>query len=395
MDLRYKLLIIFIITLIFFVPTFAKVNPPLAGMDTYFFLNYIYDKYDDGLRDAPFLGKMIFDLIPANMLVIKIIMFLTTFLTVLIFSKIGEIYSKSYGWLSGILLFTGFYFGQIFFRLEDDLFGLSVVFLGWLVLAKMNDLYDSTKQTNYFLLILGIGLLLASVFIWKFAVFFVFALYFTCYLDKKWKLHPIYSLVVLSILVVFHKLLYGAILPNQNVVENNFLFMAGIMSLLVIAFAYTKNFRVQRNWIAILVFSVLTVINFKFIIVLYPFLVLNIVYGLENISLQAKKLILILLCLVFVMITINNFNAVPSKYDYELLGIHQSYNKLHSTNYKEDVNWGFGWFYIFMTEKETQNFRSYKPTPTEGIIMTYRNDPDVSHCDLVFENPAGEVRLCQ
>lgn len=396
MDLRIKqLIILFVIALIFFVPTFVKTNPPLAGMDTYFFLNHIYEKYDDGLKDAPFLGKIIFNSLPANMLVLKIIMFIFCFLSIVIFSEIGKLYSKNYGWLSGALLFTGFYFGQIFFRLEDDLFGLPVLFLGWLLIAKMNEIYDRDKYTHPFYLIGGLGLIIISVFIWKFAVFFLFALFFTSYLDKKWRFQNLYWLVIIPVILIYHKILFGAIIPNSNVSENTFFFAMGIFSLCVIIFAYAKNFRIERNWITILIFTALTIINFKFIIVLYPFLVLNIVNGLEKIAYKQRNLMILFLCLIFLLITINNFNAIPSKHHYELLGIHQSYNKLNNTNYKEDVNWGFGWFYIFMTGKETQNFRSYRPTPNEGLIMTYKNDSDVNHCELVFENLAGEVRLCQ
>jgi hypothetical protein len=67
-------LYLFILVLIFFIPVFLRpVEYPIAGADSYYFLNQIQDKTDYDELTTP-VSNFIFHLIPNNLIFIKILM---------------------------------------------------------------------------------------------------------------------------------------------------------------------------------------------------------------------------------------------------------------------------------------------------------------------------------
>src|SRR6056297_1769098 len=131
-----KLLVIFIvITLLFITPMLFRALP-FIGLDSYAYANYICGITEQVPSNTPIIGQFIMDILPCNIYVIYIILFIICLMTSWIFSKIGKKYNKEYGWLSGILIYLGLTSFSIFLKLETEVFALPFIALAWYFLDK-------------------------------------------------------------------------------------------------------------------------------------------------------------------------------------------------------------------------------------------------------------------
>jgi hypothetical protein len=143
--------------------------------------------------------KLIFENIPCNLLVIKSILFLLCFSSVLILAKIGELFNKKDGWLTGFfaLVFTNaFYFR--FFDYENDTFSYPLLLVGLYYFAKK----DYVKAL-FFVGIAGL--------IWHGAIFYVIAFGLTW-----WPAMVIAGIILL----IVNPMQLAVLLPNVFLGEN-------------------------------------------------------------------------------------------------------------------------------------------------------------------------------
>jgi hypothetical protein len=392
----YKLAIIIVLVIIFYLVFFIG-RPDtnvVASMDSYYFLNYIWGYSHDISESAP-LSKYIFDLFPKSLFVVKLTLLLIGLSAVILFSYAGESLAKKYGWLTGLIILSGISYSTLFLRFEDDLFGLPFIALGFYYLIK----FINTNSLKYKLLSI-ISLILATL-LWKFSVYFIFLFWIV----SEFKLLPnisfkkiingtyIYTIVVILLILCYGGMILGGIIPDIKIAEN--MPIVGVLGCGIMLLGIIKAFRFNKFNIALIVFFILTLINLKFIFLLYPILVFNVVYGLDNTSKDVLKIIIFALCVLFLWVTINNVDANPSRHLNELFEVYLSLD-----NQGSNVDWSFGYYYIWYNKNQgignfnnVGNYRNDKKK-YEGIILTINNDQNISSCEKIYKNKAGIISRC-
>ena len=136
-------------------------DKPINGADSYAYLGTLHGT----MKDFTWTDSegFIFQFLPYNILVLKIVLFLLFFASILIISFWGELFNKEYGWMTG--LFTMLTPVLIGFStlLENDQFAIPLIFLfGYLVTKAHFEKESRTKS-----LILASIALLMAILLWK------------------------------------------------------------------------------------------------------------------------------------------------------------------------------------------------------------------------------------
>jgi len=382
----YKVLFLFLPVFIFIGCFLFRKLP--AGMDSYFFMNYIYG-ITNTLPNTPFISSFIFSIIPSNIFVIKLIMVFCILLTLFIFYKIINLFIKD-NYLSNFILLSFPFWILILIRFEDDLLGLPLVFasiyyaLRYAISLKRVrvNYYNLFKEIKLFdkNIILSMFFLLLAVFTWKFAVYMIPVIFLITF-------HPICLLAVFSILPFTNKLI-GGILPNLKVSEN--MPFLGLL-ILALGFGYFKQFRIKETWYALIFLSILTIINYKFIFLCVPFLLINNLKFYEVSNIEVKKIILVYFSIFFLISCAFNFTEMPNKNLDDLLDT--GYSISQNNNLEYNINWGYGYYALFRGYDTTQ-FGHYQKYNKEGIVLTYLNDKNVLDCKEIKRNRNGVLVNC-
>jgi hypothetical protein len=165
---RKQALALLFLSLLSFAPYF--IHPYFVDADPYYFLNQICkENYTTYRYNENILANYFFDVVPCNFLILKSLLFVGFFLSVLSISFLGSLFHKKYGWMAGIFSFLSPLLAREFLKLENDQFGY--VFLFWslyffykakLQKSKINYLY------SFILILIGIGF-------WSGGLFFLIA----------------------------------------------------------------------------------------------------------------------------------------------------------------------------------------------------------------------------
>lgn len=133
---KKQALIICIVVSALFSPYFLL--PDISGVDSYYFLNEIFDKPVSWTFETDPAADFIIHLIPANFIVIKLILLGLLIASSLIMSLTGDLINKNKGWLAGLFCFMSFAWLQFFLRLENDVFAYPLILLSlyFIVRAK-------------------------------------------------------------------------------------------------------------------------------------------------------------------------------------------------------------------------------------------------------------------
>ncbi len=359
-------------SIVFYIPLFLRsFNYPFIGNDSYYFLNYIF--YDVPLHVSSFVQEFIFGLFPTNIFVIKLIMLITTIISLFIFYETVELIKKNRGLLASLFLLCYFWFSWIFIKFEDDLFGFPFIMLSLYFLIKY--LYSDTKKKYLDKnIIFSLFFLLIGVLIWNFAVYYLIAFLFIS------QFHRLYIFSNLCLLPFLPKLING-VMPSFLISEN--FPIKGLLVLMLFSFLYFKEFRLRETFVALIVFSALTLINTKFIYITIPILLLNMSNLALNNNQKLKKAIIFLLVLFFSIAMYQNIITYPSSNEYELVSIAQ---QLEKDTYKDIYfQWSLGYFGIW------HNFDvNHFGTPPKNeiyyknkIILTVNGDKKIESCKII------------
>jgi hypothetical protein len=359
-------------SIVFYIPLFLRsFNYPFIGNDSYYFLNYIY--YNVPLHVSSFVQEFLFGLFPANLFVIKLVMLFTTIISLIIFYETVEVIKKNRGLLASLFLLCYFWFSWIFIKFEDDLFGFPFVLLSLYFLIKY--LYSNNKKINLdWNIILSLFFLLIGVLIWNFAVYYLIAFLFIS------QFHRLYIFSNLCLLPFLPKLING-VMPSFLISEN--FPIKGLLVLMLFSFLYFKEFRLRETFVALIVFSALTLINTKFIYITIPILLLNMSNLALNNNQKLKKAIIFLLVLFFSIGMYQNLIMYPSVNEYELVSIAQQLEK--DTSKEIYFQWSLGYFAIW------HNFdaKHFGSVPLEEmdyknkIILTVNGDKKIESCKII------------
>jgi hypothetical protein len=130
---KKNLLLILLFTIIIFIPFFVR--PSFIGADPYYYLNHIC--FQDDVFERPLVQSFVFDVLPCDFFVIKIVMLLFVFLGFVFLALIIEHFFVEKGFF-GVCLVYGlspilFYF---IFKLENDLIAFPLLVLSILFYFK-------------------------------------------------------------------------------------------------------------------------------------------------------------------------------------------------------------------------------------------------------------------
>jgi hypothetical protein len=361
---------------------------PFIGADSYYFLNNIF--YNTPLLVTGAIGTFLIGLLPQNIILIKVVMYLITLLTIFIGYECARLYSKKNALIYSFSLIAMFTFSLVFFKLEDDLFALPFLFSSLYFIIK----YQLSKTKSKFIdknIILSLFFLFISVIIWKYSVLFILMYLFIT------NFHFLYILASFTFVVYFKSFIF-VIIPHIGIAENQIAFISGNIAggiIILLFFLYLKKNMILKNRIGIYVFSVLTLLNFKIIYILMPILLLN------NIKLQKSmvnggKWVVYLVYIMFLIGTINQIITLPpTSTEYDLAIVGQFYSKALNKNIS--YPWGLGYFYIWNKIPNIQNFGTIpfkKIVYTNKLVIINKNNPQVDNCELLQKEKWYQLVNC-
>ena len=375
-----EIVLVVLLCIIFFLPIYFRPDTmPVNGMDSYFFLNYIYG-ITDGIPETPMFSQFVMDIIPPNLFVIKTIMLLLVIVSVLLFAWASENIKPSYAVLLAMLLLGNIFFNKLLIRFEDDLFALPFIALSFYLITLY--LY---KKRDLKWLYLALGSWVVSCLFWKFAVYLII-------LYALWTMSYIFfTPAMLLVLFSFDKLFSGAV-GNFLVAEN--MPFIGILILflpfIILLFSKKTNQYYEEIIVPLWFSLVMILINVKLALLFFPFMA---IYFFVTFKKQPKSLRIInilVILLIFCIATYQNINAVPNNQYYELIEIAQQQKEIH---HKEiNVSWGFGYFWIWNSKEKYPVFGWIQPTIENGIIIRAKSEK--TKCQVVYENRVGTVEVC-
>jgi hypothetical protein len=378
--LKEIILIVFLCVLFFLPIYFRPDTHPVNGMDSYFFLNYIFG-VTDSIDGTPILSQTAMDIVPANLFAIKTIMLLIIIISVLLFSWASENIKPGYAVWVALLLLGNIFFNKLLIRFEDDLFALPFIALSMYLIS----LYLHKRQDNKYIY-MALASWIVSCLFWKFAIYliFIYALWTLSYI----LFIPAFLLIVFS----FNQVLSGAI--GNFLVAENFPII-GILILflpfIILLFSRKTNPLYDKIIVPLYLGLVLILINVKFALLIYPFFA---IYWVVTIQKQPKELRIInysVILLIFCIANYQNITAVPNEQYIELIDIAQQY-ELELFDKEINVSWGFGYIYIWNTKEPYPVFGHIQPTIEKDIIIRSVNEE--TKCPVVYKNKVGTVEVC-
>jgi len=379
-----NILIIIFLCIIFFLPIYFRPDTyPVNGMDSYFFLNYIFG-ITDNIDGTPILSQVAMDIMPANLFAIKTIMLLIVIISILLLSLASENIKPGYAVLVALILLGNLFFNKLLIRFEDDIFAFPFIALSMYFIT----LYMHKKQDIKYIYIALASWVISCLF-WKFSVYLIF-------IYAIWTLSYVLFIPAFFLLIFYFSQIISGALGNFAVAENSPIIGILILFLPFMIFLFSKKTNPLYNKIiAPLCLSLaLILLNVKFALLFYPFFAIYWVATIEKQPIELKIINIINYCvilLIFCMATYQNITAVPNSQYIELIDVAKSYKTLMPDK-EINVSWGFGYLYIWNTKEPYPVFGHIQPTIENGIIIRSIQEPN--RCPVMYKNKVGTVEIC-
>jgi hypothetical protein len=181
------------------------------------------------------------------------------------------------------------------------------------------------------------------------------------------------------------------VIPNLKVSEN--VFGIGIFIILCFLWVYLdfKNIR-QEYKLAIIIFTILTIINLKMLFAIVPVLALATAEYFERINKYQK--VIVVICYVCLFIGAINYSIqdFPSSNDYKMLEVARSQALIEDKELM--VNWGYGYWAI--NQGVDSNYFGYysEQDPTGKIYYTELTHWDKTKCKEIEKGKRTIVVSC-
>lgn len=379
-----EIIAIIILCIIFFIPLFLRpVAYPVNGMDSYCFLNYIWGVTNQIPESAP-LSYLVMSVLPPNILFIKLLMLLITIFSILIFCKAGEHIKPGYSILIALILLSNLFFNKLLIRFEDDIFGLPFIALSIYFMVKY--LYKTNKQDKK-QLYLSLFFWGVSCLFWKFSVYLIFLYLFWTNFNIETTLISIFTGTI------FYKQLWNGLVGNLLIVENSPIVGILVLFIPMLFFLYSKKTNPKYDTIkyALWFSLLLLILNVKFVLLIYPFLAIHYVLTIEKQPETIKIINYIVLIVIFLIATMQNFTAPPNNQYIDLIHVAKSEQKLNP-NKEINVSWDFGYLYSWETKQYYPIYGHIQPTIEKGIVIQTNAEPN--NCPIIYKNKVGYVEKC-
>ena len=375
-----SILIIIGLTILFFLPLVLS-QIPARGADSYYFLNAIFDKGEINTTGTLPLATWLFSILPANILALKLIMLGVTILALIIYYFVGKKVSKGVGLIAPFLLLTSVFFSKIFIRFEDDIFALPFLFLALYFLICY--VQQPTKKLFDKNIILSLIFLFIACNLWGYCIFFIpLFLIITNY-------HKLYWLAQVPLLFFISRIIQ-LLKPNFHVLENSI--GLGLLALAIFGMIYLKRYRYQPLWIAIIVATVLTAINMKFLFITIPLICLAMVHYFELIPQATRKAVIYIFLTLFVFSIYLTYTSYPTSSDIKLLNTGQQL--AIDTNQPYVISWSHGYVAKWYGYPVTQ-WGSYKPHAEKGVVFTTYGDEQITDCEIIDSTRYSVLAVCK
>lgn len=159
MEKKFWLLIITVTLIPFLI---YSVNSTIIGADTYYYLNVICGLYQNDYRDLIF--GLVLEVLPCNILVIKLYGAILFLACVLGMTKIGELFNKEHAYLIGLMTATFSFFVTDFMQFGNETLAYALCIWAFYFLLK-------SKGWSWF----GLVLLCVSGLVWRGTIYWFLA----------------------------------------------------------------------------------------------------------------------------------------------------------------------------------------------------------------------------
>lgn len=379
--IRDYLIIIGLLLVFIYVPFFLR-DQPFANTDDYYFANYVFHNTDN-LEVTNSVTTKLFSMIPESILVIKTLMFLFSATALLIFYEVCRIRFKKFAIWGSIILMGFSFYNIILYRFEDDLFALPFLFVSLFFVTKyqLADTRSKYFDKNIFLAII---FLIASTILWEYSILIIILYLF---------MTSFHYLIVLAgiFLSSFIPQMVSLLTPSFKVTEN-YPFVS-VFVLAILGFAYIKKARISENWLGVIVFSCLTLINYKLIFLLIPILVLNIVQLIEISTKQQRNIVFFVFALFLLASPYIILTSFPTNKEYQLLELGKS--TANDLNKPIEIDWSLG-YYAIWNGIPTDHYGHVQDNNNSGVVLVaISSNKSVNDCNIIKENKWIKVADCQ
>ncbi len=252
------------------------------GYDSYFFLKEVCGGNPLFAHNINPLANLLISALPCNELLLKVILVLFFWASLLTIYAIGSLFGKKEGVL--LTLFAGItpIIVNNAFKFENDSFAFPIMFLGVYFFLKYL-LKDKKQKTD---LLISIGLIGIATLFWGGAIY---------YLIPFTLAEPLLLIITIPIILIFGPLLLTQVIPRLEIAENhpvkgviNFMFYIAF-----IMFGSGKKIIDLYFPLITIFFILLGLINPKFMILGIPFYALAILKIYQSATEANKKRILL------------------------------------------------------------------------------------------------------
>ena len=378
--LRDYLIIIGLLLVFIYLPFMLR-DQPFANTDDYYFANYVFHK-SDSLEVTNSVTTKLFSFIPESVFAIKTLMFIFSAATLLIFYEICRLRFKRFAVWGSIILMGFSFYNIILYRFEDDLFALPFLFTSILFITK----YQLAEVRKKYLdknIILAVIFLIASTILWEYSILIIILYLF---------MTNFHYLIVLAgiFLSSFIPQVVKLLTPSLKVTENYP--VVSVLVLAIIGFAYIKKARVSENWLAIIIFSILTLVNYKLIFLLIPILVINIVQLIEISTKQQRNIVFFTFALFLLASPYIILTSFPTNKEYNLLELGQS--TAIDLNKPLEVDWSLG-YYAIWNGIPTDHYGHVQDNENKNVVLVaMSSNKSIKDCNIVAENKWIKVGDC-
>lgn len=272
----------FLIILCFIIPSsLFLIKPNFYGMDSHYFLTKVCSDNNHYREEGNlFLTNLVFNNLPCDFTIIKLVLIMLYGLTLIGLYKIAEFTWTGAGYLT--LLFSGISTVLLFstFKLENDAFAIPLLYFSLYFFLKFVDpkpTFTIPKRKEYANLVLSFFLLGLAGMFWGGAIFYLLA--FLLVLSTRLTIIGfLISFLIPQVQEISSKVI-TSLVGNYRILENNPLlfFYLNFIYLYILAFGMDKI--VKKPWHAKLtvILIIFGFLNPKILILATPFISLYVV----------------------------------------------------------------------------------------------------------------------
>jgi len=371
---KKQFLILFLISFIPF--SFYFLRWDLQGHDSYYYANFVC-KSDYPVFQQDFVEEGLFSLMPCDFFLIKVILFVLFFVSVITIAKLGELFNERNGWKAGVfavglaplLLWE-------FLKFENDQFAFPLLFIATYFFFKYK-LTDDRKPLYWCILFLFLGGL-----IWKGAIFYLIA----------FALSSIYLTVIAAFFIgMFFQELIGVLFSFESLVYEN-AFLVGLVWLFLLL---TGLYGIKKVFARQLIASILLLlVNAKFSTQSIPLLAVGVVNYLEDKKKGFADYFFYIAFVLALVWGVLGFYLPPHPYEWNAIDYALSLDE----NVSND--WGMG-YWIHFRGGSTDDFGHYSNFRLDDAIVV--SDENVNCVKLrefakeptIIENLVSLVKVTQ